>query len=112
MYLTYEQLKYSVESNLIKQPNKLSFNDFYNWSLLSDSYNFFQLFPYIQSGGCITRTSTMLDGEYIKLASLEYSPDVLMFTKFKNGQPLCIISLFYEDLIHDDWRIVYEVNYV
>lgn len=108
MTISYSELKLLVDNKIVKKPEKLSFDDFYNWSLLSSNYNFFQLFPYLQLGGCIVRYTTMSQGEYIKLSSFDYSPDILMFTKFKDGQPIGIVSLFYQDLIYDDWKIVHE----
>ena len=96
------------QNNLVIKPEKLSLDEFYQWTLLTGNYNFFQLLPYLQGGGCIYRISTMLEGEYIKLASFSYMPECLHFTKYKNGIIIGIFMLSYHDLIHDDWKILHE----
>lgn len=106
--LTYAQLKLLVENDLVIKPEKLSLDEFYQWTLLTENYNFFQLFALSTRGGCIYRISTMLEGEYIKLASFPYMPECLHFTKYKNGISIGIFMLSYHDLIHDDWKILHE----
>lgn len=46
--LTYAQLKLLVENDLVIKPEKLSLDEFYQWTLLTENYNFFQLLPYLQ----------------------------------------------------------------